>query len=277
MRNLKKMLAGSALLICLTLLAVPAMATTHKNTKTIEAGEKGIYYVVDSKIAEHGISANQFTVEPQSANTMFDIVYATGSSESPSIMSLVGYQSKLTSKATNAYIKTSSGADTGAVLGIRVSKGSVKLTVYSTSNLEAMGLSLINRVASATPLRGKTLAKNRSINFQMSKGNVANIPLIFGGTKGSKIKRTISSTKYEVYSFGSSQMTRTVYTSGQKGAVTRISYQSKYRSSGKTYLCTLIPVPASATNRASGWMKNTKGSIAFFYMRDYVGMKYGLR
>ncbi|MBQ1492771.1 MAG: hypothetical protein IIZ39_12505 [Blautia sp.] len=271
---IRKLTLGIAVSACALLLAVPTMAVTHKNTKTITAGTKGtIYYVLDQKIAEHGITANQVQIEPQTANTMFDVVLAAGTSASPSIQCVVGRTTKLTSQATNAYIKSSSGADSGAVCGIRVSRGSVKLTVYSTSNLSAMGLVLVNREYKYTPLRGQTIPKGRSINFAMTKGNVANIPLIFGGTKGSKIKRTLSSTKYEVYSFGSSKMMRTVYTNGVKGASIQISYHSTYTTGGKKYLCTLIPIPASAQSKSTGWMKNTKGNVAFFYMRDFLGMK----
>ena len=169
-RIISKLTFGLCVAACALLLAVPAMATTHKNVKTITAGTKGtIYYVLDQKIAEHGITSNQFMIEPETANTMFDVVFASGTSASPSITCVVGRTTKLTSAATNAYIKSSSGADTGAVLGVRVSRGSVKLTVYSTSNLSAMGLVLVNREYRYTPLRGQTLPRGRSINFAMTK------------------------------------------------------------------------------------------------------------
>lgn len=277
MKIMKKMLVGITLAACALMLALPASATTFKNTKTIQAGAKGNYFLVDQNISGHQIQGNSFMVEPLESGTTFDIVYATGTKASPSVMSLVGYKSKLSRSMTDALIMSSAGENSGAVCGIRVSKGSVKLTVYSQSNQSSMGLSLVNVEKAHTPLRGKTVAKSRSINFAMSKGNVEKIPLIFGGTKGSKIKRTLSSTKYEVYSFGGTKMTRTVYTNKVKGATVSISYHSTYKSSGKTYLCTMIPIPASATSRASGWMKTTKGNVAFFYPRDFLGMKYAMK
>lgn len=277
MKSLQKKIA---LLLTVAIFAsllsvVPASAATLSNKKTINAGQ--VYYIMDSDISTHKITSNYFVVTPQTTTSSYDIIFATGTASAPVIRSAVGLTGTFTSPKTSAYIKSSLSSNTGALLGIRVRKGTVVVTLYSTSNTGKFGLSLKLRGSNQTPLRARTVAKGKRVNFAMAAGNVDKLPLIFGGTKGSKIKRTLSSNKYELYTFGGKKLTRATYVNKVKTASVTISYNTVYALNGKQYLCSLIQVPVSSKNRVTGWMKNTKGDVVFIYPRDFLSVKYSMK
>lgn len=254
--------------------AVTAQAA-KTNSKTIRAGQ--IFYVMDSDISGHAISQNQFAVTPKTSSTRYDLIYAYGTTGEMQVRMAVGLSSSFKSSPSNAYIKSSPGSNTGALLGIRVRSGTVVVQIATQNAANTFTLSLTNRPSNMTPIRARTVAKGKKINFKMAQGNAAYIPLIFGGTSGTKIKRTLSSTKYELYVFKSSYLERKTYQNGSKISTVQIKYNTKYSLSGKSYLCTLIQIRPSSTSKSTGWMKNTKGNACFLYPRDFLGVSYSMK
>ena len=282
MKTRKSVLRSLAFGLMLTVLVIGSAVTAQAaktNSKTIKAGQ--IYYVMDSDISGHAISQNQFAVTPKTSSTRYDLIYAyesnDGGQSKLQVRMAVGLSSSFKSTAGRAYIKSSPASNTGALLGIRVRSGTVVVQIATQNAANTFTLSLTNRPSNMTPIRARTVAKGKKINFKMAQGNAAYIPLIFGGTSGTKIKRTLSSTKYELYVFKSSYLERKIYQNGSKISTVQIKYNTKYSLSGKSYLCTLIQIRPSATSKSTGWMKNTKGNACFLYPRDFLGVSYTMQ
>lgn len=273
MKGKKRLLTALTVLFITLLFAVPASAKIKTAVLTVKAGN--IYYVVDENISGNAIIANQFTVTPQ-GSAKYDIVYV-GKSSDGSIRErcYVNYNKPLTSQAINGYIKSSETANTGALLGIRVRTGTVKISVSSSRNADSFALKPLK--SSKSPLAARTVVKGRKVQFQMRAGNTKYIPLIFGGTTGTSIRRPLSSTTYEVYTFLSSALRCVTYRNGVKASTVSYKYMTTFSLSGKKYRSVLIYIPASASSRSSGWLTTTKGYACFQYPRSYLGIAYQLK
>ena len=255
------------------LLPVSAQAATKTATLTVKAGN--VYYVMDQNISGNGITANKFTAAPDTSGTRYDIVYAANSGGAIIEKCLVNYSKTLQAKAVKGYIKSSAGSNKGILLGIRVRSGSVKLSVASSRSGSSFALKPVK--SSKTPLVARTVAKGSRVNFKMNAGNTNYMPLIFGGVTGTTIKRTLSSTRYELYTFKSGSVTCTTYSNKTKVGSKTYKYNSTYTLSRKLYRCVLIFIPANTSSRSSGWMATTKGSACFLYPRSYLGIKYQMK
>ena len=274
MKGMRKRLTVAAMALGLMVLcAIPAMAATKMNYKEVKAGET--YFVGDTDIAGHAITSNYFKTEIQTPGSKYDLIFSMGTASNPSIGALVNYTKEYKSSATNAYIKTTSGSNSGYLVGIRVRTGQVKLNLYTTTTDGSWNLSLAK--GKGSPLRARTLAKGRRITFYKGAGNVASLPVIFGGTQGARIQRKINSTTFELYVFGPSSLRRLVYKNNKLSASDSrtIKYNSSYRLSGKNYQLALVPMPVNSSN-STGQMKNVKGNICFFYPRDYLKVTFKL-
>lgn len=255
------------------MIPVSAQAATKTATLTVKAGT--VYYVMDQNISGNGITANKFTATPQTSGTKYDIVYAANSGGAVIEKCLVNYSKTLQANAVKGYIKSSSGSNKGILLGIRVRSGSVKLTVSSARSGSSFALKPVK--SSKTPLVARTVAKGSRVNFKMNAGNTSYMPLIFGGVTGTRIKRTLSSNRYELYTFKSGYVTCTTYANKTKVNTKNYKYNSTYTLSKKLYRCVLIFIPANSASRSSGWMATTKGSACFLYPRSYLGIKYQMK
>ncbi len=253
------------------LFLTPAAAQAATVTGGAELGQGAMYYLRDKDISGNRITANSFTVRPLTAGTSYNIVYAQGTRAQPKEYLAVNVTKTLKGAATSAYIKKQASNNVGMLLGIYVRKGSVALSVTSTGTSTKFVLKLVK--LSKQPVAFRTVGKNRKIRFDMATGNLTAIPLVFGGTTNTRIRRTLASDKYELYVFGSTKMKRTTYISGKAAASQTFAYETSYAYNGHKYHCKLMPI--SAVNvKTSGWMQTTKGYSCFFYPRDYLGLKF---
>ncbi|MBQ1491728.1 MAG: hypothetical protein IIZ39_07185 [Blautia sp.] len=254
--------------------AVTASAAQTK-TKQISAGQ--VYYVMDSNISGNAILRNQFKITRLTSDTTYELIFAYGSSGDVQMDMRVNCQSNFTSPVTNAYLKKSASANTGALFGIRVVKGKVKVTIASQNAANTFALSLANRPNTETPIRACAVKKGRSIRFVKNQGNISDLPLIFAGIKGAKITRTLSATQKEVYVFKGSYLQQKTYVNGNKVSTKKIKYDSTWNYSGDTYHTALMHLRSSSQNTTSGWMKVSKKNACFMYPRQFFGVTYQTR
>ncbi len=273
MKRCEKYFISAVILLAVLLFAVPISAASKTAKLTVKAGQ--IYYVKDSNISGNAISANKFKVTPKTSATKYDIVYvAKDSNGLIRERCFTNYGKTIISQTINGYIKSSSGANSGILLGIRVRSGSVLLQVASSRASDTFVLKLIT--STKAPLVGRAVRKNREVKFTMTAGNTKYLPVIFGGTSGTQIKRPLSSTKYEVYTFLSSALRCQTYTNGSVSSTKTYSYNSSYSLSQKSYRCVLIYLPVGSS-RSSGWLQTIKGYACYQYPRSYLGIKYTLK
>lgn len=273
-RFLRTLLLGSLFALLVLFSTVTAHAAKIES-KTMKKGQ--IYYIMDTDIRGHGITANQFSVTPKTSSSRYDLIFAYSTGGQVSVRMAVNLGSTFTSTATGAYIKSSAGSNTGALMGIHVRAGSVVVKVATQNAANTFTLSLVNVKSSQTPLRTKTVSKGKKIQFQIKQGNTPYLPLIFGGTKGTKIKRPLSSTKYELYIFQAAYLEKRIYLNKKLNSTTQLKYNSTYPYSGKNYLCTLMQVVPSSSSKSSGWMEVTKGKGCFLYPREFLGVVYTMK
>ncbi len=252
------------------LFPVSASAKVYEDEKVLMAGES--WYIRNEDITGNRIMKDGFSITPLQAGTTYDVIYAAGTASDPSVMMAANLTRKLTPGYTSAYIKTGAGSNVGTLAGIRVRSGSVEVTVRQSGG-ETYALKWAEN---DTPLVVLRRLKGKKARFQMETGNLKYIPIILCGTRGAKIRRTLSKANknYEIYSFGKKKMTRTVYLGGRKAEVQNFSYQSKCSLQGDQYYCVQINFAPSASARSTGWMQTTKGKAAFWYSRYFLGMKY---
>ena len=255
-------------LIALVLLPSHVMAATAVGGMELSAGN--MYYLRDKNISGNGVTSNSFTITPTVSGTAYDIVYAQGTRTAPIEYCAVNVTKTLKGKNTSAYIKTNASDNIGMLLGIRIRKGKASLRITSTGTSSSFRLTAAK--LTMTPLASKNVAKGRKIQFRMSTGNLSAIPLVFGGTKGTKIRRRLSSTKHEIYTFNASSLKQVSYVNGKASGSRTFPYETSYKSNGKKYLCKLINLSA-ATSRVSGSMQTTKGAACFVFPRDYLGLE----
>ena len=269
--HLKQVFILAAMAAALFMLPAAVQAATVTGGATLKQGS--MYYLRDKDISGNSITSNSFVVQPQTAGTSYDIVYAQGTRSQPQEYLAVNVTKTLRGAATSAYIKKTASNNVGMLVGIYVRKGSVKLSVTSNGTSSKFVLKLVK--LSKTPVAFRTVAKNRKIRFDMATGNLTAIPLIFGGINKTRIRRNLDTNRYELYVFGATKMKRTTYYNGKAVASKTFTYETSYTYSGRLYHCKLMPI--SAVNvKTSGWMQTTKGRSCFFYPRDYLGLKFTL-
>ena len=277
---MKKRYAALTALLLMAAVLMPATAkaaVTKSKTVTLKKGQ--VVYVVDTNISKNKITGNSFSVTPTSTKSYYDMVFVFGTKAKPSVRALVNTNFKYTSSSkVTAYMKESANANTGALVALRVRSGSVKLKVSSTRASGGFKLKFQKRTDTKTILRMTDVEKGRQIQFTMADGNVSIMPLIFGGTSGTKIRRRLNDTRYELYTFGDKNMTRKTYQDKKVVSSQTIKYNSIYTdTSGRKFYFVVIPVPASATLRVSGWMTTTKGMARYFYPKEYLGFSYDMK
>ena len=255
--------------IMMCIMTVTAQGAVQKS-KTISAGQ--VYYVLDSKISGNRISANQFRVKVMTSDAMYDLIYAYGTGSNVQMGMEVNRKTTFTSPKTNAYLKNSASANSGALVGVRVTKGTVKLTIASVNPAGTFALQLSNLPSTKTPIRARTVKKGKNIRFHKSKGNLADFPLIFAGTKGAKITRTLSATQTEEYTFKSSYIKVVTLVNEKAVSTTKFKYDDTWTYNGNTYYTALIHLGTSGTT--SGWMKVDKANVCFMYPRLFLGVTY---
>lgn len=270
-------LVAALLLMAAVLAPVTAKAASQTKTKskTIKAGQ--VFYVLNTNIKKNKVTSNKYVITPRNSSSYYDLIFVRGTADSPSVRALVNTNFKYSSDVVSGYLKKSAKANSGCLLAIRVRSGSVKVQVSSTRNASSFALKFRQAADSKTILRMADVEKGKRIQFTMPAGNIDDMPLIFGGTIGTKIKRTLSDTRYELYTFGEKKLVRTTYQNKKAVSSASVSYNSTYTdAAGRKFYFSIIPVPASATLRISGWMATTKGYARYFYPKEYLGLKVTL-
>lgn len=274
MKKHSRLVLSVMVFLVVLLFAVPGSAETKTATAQIivKAGET--YYVKDNNISGNGITSNIFRITPQTAATRYDIVYvAKDSNGAIRERCFANYKGTITSQRIRGYIKTSQSANSGILLGVFVRKGSALLKVQSTGPDE---LALKPIKTSKSPIVGRTVRKNQKLKLTMRAGNTSYLPLVFGGTSGTKIRRPLSSTKYEEYTFMSAYLRCVTYTNGKQSSIRTYKYNSSYVMNAKSYRCVLIYLPLGSS-RTSGWLKTMRGNACYQFPRSYLGIQYTLQ
>ena len=269
---LRRFALGLLLGIMMCAMAVTVQGAVQKSTM-ISAGQ--ICYILDKNISGNRISANQFWVRVMTSGASYDLIYAYGTGSNVQMGMEVNRKTTFTSPKTNVYLKNSASANSGALVGVRAIKGTVKLTISSVNPAGTFALKLYSQPPTNTPIRARTVKKEKNIRFLKSKGNLADFPLIFAGTKGAKITRTLSATQTEEYTFKSSYIKVVRLVNGKAVSTTKFKYDDTWVNSGNTYKTALIHLGTSGTT--SGWMKVNKGKVCFMYPRLFLGVTYEMK
>ncbi|MBR2528504.1 MAG: hypothetical protein IKE58_08550 [Blautia sp.] len=270
MRKMKSFFIPIIAVLALLGMSSIVSADTRTGTKTLKAGE--IVYFVDSNISGNQVSANRFTITPESSSTRYDAVYASGTRSSAYGKSVVNCGKKLAPAATSAYVKSSASQNSGYLVGVRVRSGSVKVSITSTSKRAGFFISLSRRSSANPPLNNTLVPKGKRARFIMKGGNSIYIPLIFGGTKGTRIDRKISASYVEEYIFNQSYVTRTLYQNGKKKSVNRLPYNTEFTYNNYAYRTVLMLFKYNASSRSTGILTTVKGSACYSYPTEFLNI-----
>lgn len=262
-KRFKKLLIGLAAAAMTMMCAMPVSAATKVfREKTIEAGR--CVHLMNTNIRGNAISNYTYRIQPQSAGTRYDIVYAyAGEAEA-----LKGARTDSGEITNNTYIKSSVSSNSGMIACIKVTSGSVKLNVKITSPNKKSMIKMAYQNSSHNPLKPtKTIKKGQWIKMTRTGSNLSTLPLIVAAKGGTSINRTLNATTYENYYFKSGYNLCRRYTN--KKLTT--SFKRKYiTTNGKTkYHFMLIP-QSSAGRSYTGVLATKKGNVTYYIPTDYI-------
>jgi uncharacterized protein YxeA len=252
-------------------------AATAKAKTTVTGGQ--CCYLKIKDIKGSGVTSHYFKIQPKSG-TRYDLIYAYDNSGKTRAGMFWNYGKAFTSPNTNAYIKNKASANAGVILGIRVRSGSVDIQTVCTGSKTKNYIVKDSRSSSRPPLVHTRVQTGHSVAFRMTAGNLAAMPLILSGTKGTSMRRIISSSqnKYAVYTFNASYATVTNYVDGKRsGSQKQMKYYSSFTNSGKKFYCTFLDFAPSGSSFYTGEMQTTRGTMFYITARDYLGMQGTLK
>ena len=168
----------------------------------------------------------------------------------------------------NTYIKSSTSSNQGMIACLKVTSGSVKLSVKITSPNAKSKITAAYQSSSHSPLKNtRTIKKGQWIKMTRTGSNLSTLPLIVAAKKGTNINRRLNTTSYENYSFKSKYVAFRRYTNKKGGKL----YKRKYlTTNGRTkYHFMLIP-QSSAGRSYTGVLTTKKGNVTYYYPSDYI-------
>ena len=127
-KKFKKLLIGVAAAAMTMLCTLPVSAAT-KSFKPITVKAGRCIHLLNTNIQSNAITNYSYRIQPQSSGTRYDIVYAYGGEAE----ALKGARTDSGQIINNTYIKSSTSSNQGMIACLKVTSGSVKLSVKITS------------------------------------------------------------------------------------------------------------------------------------------------
>ena len=255
-------LPGALALLCL-ILWLPGAASAVTMEKTISSGES--IAVLDLDVSGHGTVSNQIIVTTLGDGTSFDIAYAAGKAEKPTAQYYLQRDTSLSTEPTTALIQATDRPNQGLLAWIKVTSGSVKLTV-SSSDSQAR---LTPVHATISPLAVDKIEKGNGRNLKIVNANLSSIPVVLCGTSGTQIKRQLESNRYEIYTFTGSTLTRITYIDEKKTNRQHFSYDTTMTMNGSRYFCTHLQIELSPVS-TSGVFETKMGNTGYAVMNGWL-------
>ena len=234
-KKFKKLLIGVAAAAMTMLCTLPVSAAT-KSFKPITVKAGRCIHLLNTNIQSNAITNYSYRIQPQSSGTRYDIVYAYGGEAE----ALKGARTDSGQIINNTYIKSSTSSNQGMIACLKVTSGSVKLSVKITSPNAKSKITAAYQSSSHSPLKNtRTIKKGQWIKMTRTGSNLSTLPLIVAAKKGANINRRLNTTSYENYSFKSKYVAFRPYTNKKGGKL----YKRKYlTTNGRTkYHFMLIP------------------------------------
>ena len=229
-KKFKKLLIGVAAAAMTMLCTLPVSAAT-KSFKPITVKAGRCIHLLNTNIQSNAITNYSYRIQPQSSGTRYDIVYAYGGEAE----ALKGARTDSGQIINNTYIKSSTSSNQGMIACLKVTSGSVKLSVKITSPNAKSKLTAAYQSSSHSPLNTRTIKKGQWIKMTRTGSNLSTLPLIVAAKKGGKL------------------------------------YKRKYlTTNGRTkYHFMLIP-QSSAGRSYTGVLTTKKGNVTYYYPSDYI-------
>ena len=123
-KKFKKLLIGVAAAAMTMLCTLPVSAAT-KSFKPITVKAGRCIHLLNTNIQSNAITNYSYRIQPQSSGTRYDIVYAYGGEAE----ALKGARTDSGQIINNTYIKSSTSSNQGMIACLKVTSGSVKLSV----------------------------------------------------------------------------------------------------------------------------------------------------
>ena len=212
-KKFKKLLIGVAAAAMTMLCTLPVSAAT-KSFKPITVKAGRCIHLLNTNIQSNAITNYSYRIQPQSSGTRYDIVYAYGGEAE----ALKGARTDSGQIINNTYIKSSTSSNQGMIACLKVTSGSVKLSVKITSPNAKSKLTAAYQSSSHSPLKNtRTIKKGQWIKMTRTGSNLSTLPLIVAAKKGANINRRLNTTSYENYSFKSKYLSFRRYTNKKCG------------------------------------------------------------
>lgn len=263
----KKLTACFVAMAMILAMALPVSAATKYTktwSKTVSAGQS--YHFLNANISGNKISKYVISITPQKSGSTYDLAYALHSSDGKP-REYVNKNSTLRKSITNTkatYIKSTSSSNSGMLACIKVTKGSVKVSITATGTNRNMALTLKKQAASHQTLKGISVKKNQRVCFESRSGNISTLSLVMGAQQGAATQRLLGA-GYENYTF-SNKLQYRLYQNNilQTGKSQNKAYDTKLGTYG--YIQVMLP------SRESKYFVTKSGTVNFYYPTDYVNI-----
>ena len=160
-KKFKKLLIGVAAAAMTMLCTLPVSAAT-KSFKPITVKAGRCIHLLNTNIQSNAITNYSYRIQPQSSGTRYDIVYAYGGEAE----ALKGARTDSGQSINNTYIKSSTSSNQGMIACLKVTSGSVKLSVKITSPNAKSKLTAAYQSSSHSPLKNtRTIKKGQWIKM----------------------------------------------------------------------------------------------------------------
>ena len=248
--------AAAMMLIC----TVPVSAASKRFTTTVTSGQ--CVHIMNNNINGNAISQYTYRIMPKTSNTRYDVVYAS-SGEAVAVKACRTDSGNITN---STYLKSSRTSNSGMIACIKVTSGSVNVSVVVTTT-NANAKIVRTNMSNHSPLKAVKVVKGKKMWLKRTSGNISTLPLIIAGKKGIAINRKLTSSSYETYNFKSGYAVFRRYVNKK----CKVSLQRKYATtSGSTRYYSFL-VPANSSGVAyTGEMTTKKGTVMYYYPSDYL-------
>ena len=237
-KKFKKLLIGVAAAAMTMLCTLPVSAAT-KSFKPITVKAGRCIHLLNTNIQSNAITNYSYRIQPQSSGTRYDIVYAYGGEAE----ALKGARTDSGQIINNTYIKSSTSSNQGMIACLKVTSGSVKLSVKITSPNAKSKITAAYQSSSHSPLKNtRTIKKGQWIKMTRTGSNLSTLPLIVAAKKGANINK--------------------------KGGKL---YKRKYLTTNGSTKYHFMLIPQSSAGRSyTGVLTTKKGNVTYYYPSDYI-------
>lgn len=262
-KRFKKLLIGLAATAITMMCALPVSAATKAFTPiTIKSGK--CLHLMNTDIQGNRITNYTYRIQPQSAGTRYDVVYAYGG-EAVAMKNARTDSGEITN---TTYIKSTSSSNQGMIACIKVTSGSAKLSVKVNTTNTKSKLRAAYQSKKHSPLKAtRTIEKGQWIKMTRTESNISTLPLIVAAKKGASINRRLNAATYETYTFKSSYNLCRRYTNKKRVA----SYKRKYITTNGSVKYHFMLIPQSSAGRSyTGVLTTKKGNVTYYYPSDFI-------